>query len=269
MQMMAQRNAEFITVPMDTVGAMGAGFGVALLLGLGGMIAGSRGAGTRTLGVLALVAVMIQGLLGGFRVRLNDWVGPDLAMYHGVFAQVVFGLLAALAALTAKYPTADDPTDRRRAHRAAVLLVLLIYVQIAWGAWVRHAGTPLSLRMHFLTAFVVTAAAVWLLRALFAARRTGGAWALASVLVLQVALGVEAWMGKFGTGILPELEKITQMQAAIRTAHLFGGSALLGVAVVLMVRTMRVRTAAPHGDETAEWGGGARKVETVGAFRGD
>ena len=89
--------------------------------------------------------------------------------------------------------------------------------------------------MHFLTAFVVTGVAVGLMRSLFAARRNGGAWVLAIVLTLQVALGVEAWMGKFGSGILPELEAITKLQAGIRTAHLLVGSVLLGTAVVLAV----------------------------------
>lgn len=240
-QMMAQKNAETVTLPTDTVVAMGGGLAVAVLLGVGGVFAGIRGAGVRLLGVVALVAVMIQGLLGGFRVKLNDLVGPDLAMYHGVFAQVVFGLLVCVAALTAK-PAADrtEHTLDRRAHRVAVLLVALIYLQIAWGAWVRHAGSPLSLRMHFLTAFLVTGAAVWLVRALFAAGRPAGAWVLVGVLTLQVALGVEAWMGKFSLGIFAvESEKITKMQAWIRTGHLLGGSLLLGAAVVSAVRTRR------------------------------
>lgn len=232
-QMMAQKNDATVTWPMTTIGMMIGGVGIPVVLCVGGLFTRSRGAGLRLLGVLALVAVMIQGLLGGFRVKLHDLIGPDLAMYHGVFAQVVFGLLACLAALTAKRSLAESDG---RARRIAGLLVALIYLQIVWGAMVRHAGTPLSLRMHFLTAFVVTGVAVWLMRSLFAARRNGGAWALAIVLTLQVALGVEAWMGKFGSGILPELQtKITAWEAGIRTAHLLVGSALLGTAVVLAV----------------------------------
>jgi heme A synthase len=269
-QMMAQKNAEAVTLPVDTVGAMAGGLGVALLLGVGGVLAGSRGAGVRMLGVLALVAVMTQGLLGGFRVRLNEWVGPDLAMYHGVFAQVVFGLLACLAAVTAKPAVREDSADRRRACRVAALLVALIYAQIAWGAWVRHAGTPLSLRLHFLTAFLVAGVAVWLMRSLFVARSATAAWTLAFVLTVQVALGVEAWMGKFAGGIYAtELEKVTPVQAAVRTAHLFAGSGLLGTAILAAVWTRRVKSSAAEGEAVGEWAGAPREVAMAGAHRGD
>jgi cytochrome c oxidase assembly protein subunit 15 len=240
-QMMAQKTAETVAWPTTTIGQMVGGIGILLVLSVGGLVSRTPGAGVRLLGVVALVAVMIQGLLGGFRVKLNELIGPELAMYHGVFAQVVFGLLACLAGLTAK-PLAEragyTPEARRRAHRVAVLLVALIYLQIAWGAWVRHAGTPLSLRLHFLTAFVVTGVAVWLVRSLFAAGRPTKAWVLVGVLALQVALGVEAWMGKFSLGIFAvESEKITKMQAWIRTGHLLGGSLLLGATVLAAVRT--------------------------------
>ena len=52
-------------------------------------VVGVKNAGLRLLGTAALIAVMIQGLLGGFRVKLNDLVGTDLAAVHGIFAQVV------------------------------------------------------------------------------------------------------------------------------------------------------------------------------------
>ena len=83
---------------------------------ISGVVAGVRGAGVRLLGALALVAVMIQGLLGGFRVKLNELVGTDLAAFHGVFAQVVFGLLVTLAVMTAR-PTATDLGERGRRLR--------------------------------------------------------------------------------------------------------------------------------------------------------
>src|SRR5688572_14486982 len=42
------------------------------------------------LAVAALVGVIAQGLLGGFRVRLNALMGADLAAIHGCLAQVIF-----------------------------------------------------------------------------------------------------------------------------------------------------------------------------------
>src|SRR5947199_158364 len=55
--------------------------------------------GLAWLGSAALAGVMVQGMLGGFRVRLNALFGTDLAVVHGCFAQVVFALLVGLAYL--------------------------------------------------------------------------------------------------------------------------------------------------------------------------
>src|SRR6516165_3734383 len=56
--------------------------------------------GIRWLGVAALLGVIIQGLLGGFRVILDRYLGNNLALIHGCFAQLVFGMLVILATLT-------------------------------------------------------------------------------------------------------------------------------------------------------------------------
>jgi hypothetical protein len=58
-------------------------------------------------------------------------------------------------------------------------------------------------------------------------------------LALQLILGVEAWMAKFGSYTLPELVKITNQYAAIRTAHAFVGGALLATAVAIAVQLRR------------------------------
>src|SRR5262249_55820749 len=73
-----------------------------------------HGGWLRALAVITLLAVMFQGLLGGLRVRLNALYGKELAPVHGVFAQVVFCLLVALAALTGKPAAAGIPDSVRR-----------------------------------------------------------------------------------------------------------------------------------------------------------
>ena len=52
----------------------------------------------RRLGLIAVVAVVVQGLLGGLRVVL---LADTLAIFHGVLAQAFFALLASIALLTA------------------------------------------------------------------------------------------------------------------------------------------------------------------------
>src|SRR5262249_7711862 len=51
----------------------------------------------RKLGFIALAAVIVQGLLGGFRVYLDKEMGVDLKLIHGCLAQLVFALLVAVA----------------------------------------------------------------------------------------------------------------------------------------------------------------------------
>jgi heme A synthase len=209
---------------------------------LGGVFAGARGAGTRVFGGLALVAVMIQGLLGGFRVKLNELVGTDLAAFHGVFAQVVLGLLITLAVCTAR-PAANvgSESDARRLRRRALALAHLIFLQVIFGALVRHFPNPLSQRLHFVTAFVATALAVWVIRAVLVdsaarGRAAAFAWVFAGLIAVQLYLGVEAWMAKFGGYLPPELVPVTPESGAIRTLHALVGSGVWAAALALAIR---------------------------------
>lgn len=259
--MMAQRDAATITVPVGAVGGMAGSLVLVLAPGIAGMMGRTRGSGLRLLGVVGLVAVMIQGLLGGFRVRLNELVGTDLAAVHGVFAQVVFSLLVCLAVLTGRPVTSElpDPT-RRILGRLSLALVAVLFVQLIWGAMIRHAPTPLVQRLHLLTAFVAVAVAVWLLRVGFGnpaarPRVAFAGWVLGVLITLQVVLGVEAWMGKFNTNTLPELEVVTPEKAAIRTAHVLVGTGVLAAAVALAVAVRRRREDdSPDAEDTTRAG---------------
>ncbi len=256
--LIAQRDvpAASVTLPLTGLGIVLAGFVVAFGVGLAEWRLRSRGAGLRLLGVIALVAVMIQGLLGGFRVKLNELVGTDLAAVHGVFAQVVFGLLVTVVVLTARSVPAESPG--RSIRRWSVALAALLFVQVVFGALIRHDPDPITQRLHFLTAFLATATAVWVLRLLFAdpaavARVRIGGWLLAGLLVAQIYLGVEAWMEKFGTYTLPELVPITKTNALVRTLHALVGSGLLATAVGLAVRlSTRSGERMPEDKGTAE-----------------
>jgi heme A synthase len=230
--------------------------------------------GLRWLGVAGLLAVIAQGLLGGFRVVLNEWAGTDLAAFHGLFAQMVFSLLVAIAALTAPRrleETAPTANRARLRHLSAVLLGL-VFVQIVWGVLVRHNPSPLTQRLHLLVAFAVVAMAAWFVKTswVFPADRSrlGTALTVLSVLLtLQVLLGVEAWMGKFATGVLPELQTVTRGQAAVRSAHVLVGTGLLATAVVLAIRAGGLDL----GRSTRDEGRGAKDEATrelVGAENG-
>jgi heme A synthase len=230
-----------IRLPVAAVGTTLGGLLVALGVAVSGCLSGTRGWGLRFVALAGLVAVMTQGLLGGFRVLLNELVGTDLAAVHGTFAQVVFGLLASLVILTGRpKPTLHDG-GATGLLGWSVGLVALLYVQVAWGAVVRHDPIPLALRMHFLTAFLATGVAVWVLSGVWThpgAKASLGCLprVLTGLLAVQLILGVEAWMEKFGSYTLPELVPITEWNAAIRTLHALVGSGLVAAAVMTAVR---------------------------------
>jgi heme A synthase len=225
-----------------------------LLLGVTGLVERVPGSALRLVASVSLVGVMIQGLLGGFRVRLNAWAGTDLAAIHGAFAQLVFGLLVSLTVLTRTPEAAAEEAseaERYRARRPAWLLLGLVFLQLVWGAALRHTLSPASQRGHLLTAFAVVAAGVWLASV---AAQSRGLWRLLRVplaflgvlLVVQVALGVEAWLGRFLGPGLPELRAVTVPQAAVRTLHVVVGSLILAASVVLSLR-VSLPAAVPQG----------------------
>lgn len=108
----------------------------------------------------ALLAVIVQGILGGLRVTGYFTLTTDptqvspktwLAIVHGIFGQVVFGLLTAVAVLTStswhNSVTADDSPRRRTDAVLTAVLVGLLVVQLTLGALVRHLITP-PMQMH-------------------------------------------------------------------------------------------------------------------------
>jgi hypothetical protein len=129
-------------------------------------------------------------------------------------------------------------------RRSAVLLTVLVFVQIALGAWLRHHVNPLAQRLHVLTAFAVLGGWVWLGTRLRAVRE---AWngvkyltiSAGLVLAVQVYLGVEAWLVRYGAGVPPELAPITLASAAWRTGHALVGSLLWVVTLALALHWVR------------------------------
>lgn len=207
---------------------------------------GSLGGLIRALAVLGMTAAMVQGLLGGVRVRYDQLAGRQLSAIHGVVAQIVFVLLIAVAALTRKSKPRPAISDELTTTLQWQTLALLLFTfgQIIWGAWIRHFPGPLASRLHLFFAFLVVGVAVVVIKQALsdpAARerfRVPAGWLMGLVSV-QVVLGIEAWLGKFLTGTLPELERITPDKAFLRTAHAHVGAWVLAVTVLLVIAARR------------------------------
>lgn len=212
----------------------------------------------RRLGVVALAAVIIQGLLGGFRVKLHALLGTDLAAIHGCFAQLVFALLTSIALFTSSWwlnpgTQHGSPVAIERLRRSTYLLVGLVYVQIIFGALVRHAFSALGQRAHMMVAFAVVAAVAWVFRQVVV-ERTGPAhlravcWALALLVVVQLLLGVETWISRFSSGVLPELQEATLEQGLLRTGHFLVGTVIFATSVLCALLSAHRETAPAAGE---------------------
>jgi cytochrome c oxidase assembly protein subunit 15 len=200
----------------------------------------------RWLGVAALLGVIFQGLLGGFRVVLDRYLGNNLALIHGCFAQLVFGLLVILAAMTSVPVSASQSDDFRssRLWRVSLATCALVYLQIIFGALFRHTYSAWGQRGHLLTAFAVVAATAWIVKeAIDLPRRdkrlTLAVSCLAALVAVQLFLGVEAWMVRM-TAV-----DVTA-QAVIRTAHVLVGSLIFAAALVTTLQAYRILVPKPE-----------------------
>jgi heme A synthase len=191
------------------------------------------------LGYAALVAVIVQGVLGGSRVLLDVQMGRNLALIHGIFAQVVFSLSVAMALFTAPRLntfTGVAPKDASRALRQSLHLTALAFLQIVFGALLRHTLSPLSQRLHLLGAFFVVVMIVWLARTVFTNPdlRRLLRWPvliLVGLVTIQVMLGVETFLYRFTAATVPDAVPLTISQAAMRTVHVLVGSWILAASV--------------------------------------
>jgi cytochrome c oxidase assembly protein subunit 15 len=202
----------------------------------------------RWAGLAGLVAVICQGVLGILRVNFHALAGREFAMIHGCTAQLVFALLVGVAYLTSpvwKNGYGNElpgiPTDNRL-RRLGLLTAGLVYLQIVFGAVVRHTDAVIGPRIHLLLAFGVVASAatlgaVYWISASRDARLARLLGILVSLVAVQLLLGVEAWLSKFtGGGQWVQLKPLTAYPDLARSLHLFIGSLLFANTVVITLR---------------------------------
>lgn len=202
-----------------------------------------HGRSLRLAALLTYGAVIIQGLLGGFRVYLNALMGDTLATIHGAFGQCVL----ALAATTLTFAILDCYTFEHAAPPGKVTrflgyLVIAALFQLAWAVVVRHQGAGWAQRLHVIFAVLIAGGlgqASMLCREPGARHLRVHAMALTVLLLIQVILGVEAWIGKFGTGKPMAPEARTFDQAFLRTTHSLLGASFLAFLVTAWIRAFR------------------------------
>jgi heme a synthase len=196
----------------------------------------------RWLGVIALVLVIVQGVLGGLRVTLLE---QSLAIVHASLAQAFFALTVSLALFTSpewREKIAEAPqADYGRLRRLAAVTTGLIYVQVLFGAVLRHTG--LRLDAHLLFAALVTLHVVLLTARIFKDhsdhhRLTRPALFLSAMLLLQLFLGTVSYLTKFTTILRIPIDATV----FLTTTHLAAGALMLVTSLILTLRSYRYPT---------------------------
>jgi cytochrome c oxidase assembly protein subunit 15 len=215
----------------------------------------------------ALLAVIVQGVLGGLRVTGYFTLTTDptqvspktwLAIVHGVFGQVVFGLLTAVAVLTStawhNSVIAEDSPRRRTDAVLTEVLVGLLVVQLTLGALVRHLITP-PMAMHEAAARLalvhIALAVVVVGWAVLAGARAWGLYGERFAMLRQFGLGM-VWLAGLQV-LLGFLSLVvtwvfvgvrawpdpTRMEVIITTLHQTVGAVMLAWAVALALWVRR------------------------------
>ena len=193
----------------------------------------------RWLGLTALALVVVQGVLGGLRVVLLE---QALAVVHAATAQMFFALTICLVIFTSSdWQRTPIPTisDGGRLRRLCAVTTVLIYLQIVFGAVLRHTGERLD--AHFVFAALV---ALHVMLVVIRVRRHHAHFAplnrlslfLFLLLVAQLALGGAAYIAKFTALWSLSFNAIV----VLTTTHLAVGALMLAVSVVLMLRSHRL-----------------------------
>jgi cytochrome c oxidase assembly protein subunit 15 len=241
-----------------------AGFTVgicAIVLAVGMAICDKR-RGMRWLGLVALVLVCLQGMLGKYRVDLNALFGRNLALVHGAFAQVVIATLVSIAVVTSRGwindvarrgagqlgPRISEPAGLEDSPRGvglarwSLLTTALIFGQLILGGVLRHQDFLLGSRLHLAGAFVVLGAVLWLIKLAHDSERRASLSrsikVIAIMLGVQLLLGIEAWMGRAQLFYIPSARS-PAFADWLRSAHYVIGTLIFATSVVIALKANR------------------------------
>jgi cytochrome c oxidase assembly protein subunit 15 len=233
----------------------------------------------RTLGLVALGAVIVQGLLGGLTVRY--FLPAPVSTAHAGLAEIFFCLTVAIALFTSPgWRSGLGVVDDGRLRRLATATTALVYSQIIVGAAMRHTEAGLAIpdfplmlgglvpnrwdagiAVHFahrtgaLIVSVSILATAWHVWRRHRAERAlmVPAGLLVTLLCVQVTLGAAT--------------VLSGLAVWINSLHVVGGALVLTTSLVLTLRSWRIRFAdAPAGAPRAVDAGADRRTGHAAAM---
>ncbi len=208
----------------------------------------------RWFGVGALLAVIIQGILGGITVLLK--LPTAVSVAHGTIAQTFFCMTIGLAVFTSKSwqevqgPVVD--TGKPSLPALSVVLTALVFVQLILGAIMRHMGAGLAIPdfplswgrlipplvnnqiiinfMHRLGAFLVSVAVFWTyIRISKSFKEQTLLFKSAAILLLALIVQI----------VLAAITVWSKMAVIPTTAHVANGALILGLSFYLTLQIMK------------------------------
>ncbi len=217
----------------------------------------------RALTIGAVLGVIFQGVLGGLTVL--NFLPPAISTAHGVVGQTMFCVLAAIAVFTSR-SWLNEPTERialkdaKPLIRHSWMLIGFLYLQLILGAAFRHVWTKwgppgsnhwpvhkiihMFLYPHILNALFVAGLILYLsMRGLSKHANIPHikkpAMALLMLLVLQLLLGVSAYMVRVVQGVNDVQPTIALV--GVTVAHLGVGALILALTVIFTIQAYRHR----------------------------
>jgi len=204
----------------------------------------------RRLGVVALLGVIAQGLLGGLTVKLNLPLVVSTA--HATLAQLFFCTTVSLAVFTSRSWIVERPTIEEQGsppvRYLCVAAAVTVLLQLIIGATLRHSATwdkPLPtdlLLTHIGGAIAVTlllgSAAIMILR-----RHSGQtfltrpAMIALALLTIQLLLGLAAYITRMAS---PNDPQPLHPMIGVTVAHVACGAAVFATTIVMTLRAFRV-----------------------------
>jgi cytochrome c oxidase assembly protein subunit 15 len=209
----------------------------------------------RRLGVAALGAVILQGVLGGITVLF--FLPRAISSAHAGLAEVFFCMTIAIALLTSQgWIRGDDAVDDPALRRVATAAAAVIYVQILVGAVMRHSHAGLAIpdfpwmfghlvpdhwdpkiAVHFahrVGALLVTLAVIATSAHVLYHHRAQRRLARPAMLILGL-VAVQVTLGA--------LTVLTRRDVWINSVHLVCGALVLATSIVIALRSWRVKFA--------------------------
>lgn len=234
----------------------------------------------RDFSIAVLLLVIVQGLLGGARVVLDERV---LAKIHGCLGPAFFAAAVGFCVVTSRWwrhackfvaPDSKSSKVAGSLRNLATIMLIVSYLQLVFGAFLRHIGDEAAPQVYqgLIVAHVLTALLILLgtfAQLLFSrAKSIRGLGIRSSISILtilvvsQFALGIGTWVVKFGWPIWFEnytgaatfvVAEKSFLQVNIITAHVAIGSLILAFWTVQAFRCHRIfSTATAPTKETAQ-----------------